>query len=103
MWKQRTACINTNRTRAKVNVGYKEHFETKNKNEPKTGLLAFSKDNSIQYHFIEVMRCIFLVFKLKNSSQKLLKDKLQILHLNFKFKVTFQKHCTKNICLFVKF
>ena len=67
----------------------------------KTGLLAFSKANSIQYHFIEVMRCIFLVFK--NSSQKPLKDKLQILHLNFKFKVTFQKHCTKNICLFVKF
>ena len=60
----------------------------KNKNEPKTGLLAFSKDNSIQYHFIKVMRCIFLVFKLKNSSQKPLKDKLQILHLNFKFKVT---------------
>ena len=59
----------------------------KNKNEPKTGLLAFSKANSIQYHFIEVMRCIFLVFKLKNSSQKPLKDKLQILHLNFKFKV----------------
>ena len=26
--------------------------------------LAFSKANSIQYHFIEVMRCIFLVFKL---------------------------------------
>ena len=92
-----------NGTRAKVNVGYKEHFEMKNKNEPKTGLLAFSKANSIQYHFIEVMRCIFLVFKLKNSSQKPLKDKLQILHLNFKFKVTFQKHCTKNICLFVKF
>ena len=53
----------------------------KNKNEPKTGLLAFSKANSIQYHFIEVLRCIFLVFKLKNSSQKPLKDKLQILHL----------------------
>ena len=86
-----------------MNVGYKEHFEMKNKNEPKTGLLAFSKANSIQYHFIEVMRCIFLGFKLKNSSQKPLKDKLKILHLNFKFKVTFQKHCTKNICLFVKF
>ena len=86
-----------------MNVGYKEHFEMKNKNEPKTGLLAFSKANSIQYHFIEVMRCIFLVFKLKISSQKPLKYKLQILHLNFKFKVTFQKHCTKNICLFVKF
>ena len=52
-----------------MNVGYKEHFEMKNKNEPKTGLLAFSKANSIQYHFIEVMRRIFLVFKLKNSSQ----------------------------------
>ena len=43
------------------------------------------------------------VFYIKNSSQKPLKDNLQILHLNFKFKVTFQKHCTKNICLFVKF
>ena len=55
----------------------------KNKNEPKTGLLVFSKANSIQYHFIEVMRCIFLVFKLKNSSQKPLKDKLQILLQNW--------------------
>ena len=64
----------------------------KNKNEPKTSLLAFSKANSIQYHFIEVMRCIFLVFKLKNSSQKPLKDKLQILHLNFKFKVSEALH-----------
>ena len=34
---------------------YKEHFEMKNKNEPKTGLLAFSKANSIRYHRTEQM------------------------------------------------
>ena len=67
-----------------MNVGYKEHFEMKNKNEPKTGLLAFSKANSIQYHFIEVMRCIFSILNLKSFTEIF---KRQVINLAFELQI----------------
>ena len=67
-----------------MNVGYKEHFEMININESKTGLLALSKDNIIQYHFIEVMRCIFSVLNLKLFTEIF---KRQVVNLAFELQI----------------